>query len=684
VSDIGLPDLRGRVILDTSSLDGAVERASRVGSAVGSAVGNFAGNLATGAVDKVVDFVSGSVDAFAQLEDATAASGVLFGSAAGQVEDFASRAGSAYGLSQRQAVEAAGTFGTFGKAAGLSGTDLAGFSTNLTGLAGDLASFKGTSTEQAIEAVGAALRGESEPIRAYGVLLDDATLRQEAMALGLTKTTNEALTPQQKVLAAQSAILKQTSDAQGDFARTSDSTANTAKRLTAESENQQAALGQRLAPAMTAVRGAIITLIDGITGLLDFLGRMASFVSDNALAFALIGGAITALVFILGGAAIAGAALNAVMTVVRVATVAWTAVQWLLNAAMAANPIGLIVIAIALLVGALILAWNNSETFRNVVLAVWAAVSGAVSTAVSTVAGWIGNLIGWLVTAWTATVDFATRAVAAVSSFAEGVGNWIDRAVGWFASLPGRAVSALASLGGLILDIARNAFNTFNNAVTSGIDAAISFLASLPGRALSALSSLVGYLAGVGRNALSELQSAVSGGASGVISYVAGIPGRILGALSSLGSLLYSAGRDLIQGLMNGIGAMASSVASKAREVVSSAIDAAKSALGLGSPSRIFHQFGLWTGEGFINGLDAQASAAADAADRLLGSFTPPDMASAVTAATPVSSAAAAASSAAPIMVRVFIGETELTDLVDVRVESGMGQLADALNRGTA
>ena len=68
--------------------------------------------------------------------------------------------------------------------------------------------------------------GESEPIRNYGVLLDDATLRQEAFALGITKTTKDALTPQQKVLAAQSAIFKQTTDAQGDFARTSDSAAN--------------------------------------------------------------------------------------------------------------------------------------------------------------------------------------------------------------------------------------------------------------------------------------------------------------------------------------------------------------------------------------------------------------------------------------------------------------------------
>jgi carbonic anhydrase/acetyltransferase-like protein (isoleucine patch superfamily) len=241
----------------------------------GSKLGGFAktaGLVFGGAAIAAGAFAKTGVDAFARIEDATGAAGVQFGKASADVVKFAQSASTSFGLSTGAALDAANTFGTMGKAAGLSGTDLAKFSTDFTGLAGDLASFKGTSPEQAIEAIGAALRGETEPIRAYGVLLDDASLRQEALSQGLIKTTKEALTPQQKVLAAQALIYKQTGDAQGDFARTSDSTANTAKRLAAETENASAKLGEQLAPAVTVAREAFLNLIQGASGLVTAIG----------------------------------------------------------------------------------------------------------------------------------------------------------------------------------------------------------------------------------------------------------------------------------------------------------------------------------------------------------------------------------------------------------------------------
>jgi chemotaxis protein histidine kinase CheA len=74
-------------------------------------------------------------------------------------------------------------------------------------------------------------------------------------------------------------------------------------------------------------------------------------------------------------------AYAAATAIVRGATVAWTAVQWLLNAALNANPIGVIVLAIAALVAGLIWAWNNSETFRNIVTAAWEAIKTAIQFA---------------------------------------------------------------------------------------------------------------------------------------------------------------------------------------------------------------------------------------------------------------------------------------------------------------
>jgi hypothetical protein len=185
--------------------------------------------------------------------EALSAGAQTFGKAFAQVESKSKSAARTVGLSQTEYLNAAKTFGTFGLAAGKSGTDLAGFSTELIGVAADLASFHNTDVPTAIAAIGAGLRGEAEPLRQFGILLDDATLRQQALKMGLVKTTKEALTPQQKVLASQALITKSLGAAQGDFARTSGGAANQQRILTAQLKDQAAQIGQRLLPAATGV-----------------------------------------------------------------------------------------------------------------------------------------------------------------------------------------------------------------------------------------------------------------------------------------------------------------------------------------------------------------------------------------------------------------------------------------------
>lgn len=169
---------------------------------------------------------------------------------AAALSEWSQSADTALGQSQQTALDAAATFGVFGKAAGKTGEDLAKFGMQNTELAADLSSFHNTSPEVAIEALGAAFRGEAEPIRQFGILLDDATLRNEALKLGLIKTTKDALTPSQKVLAAQAAILKQTGDAQGDFAKTSGGLANQQRILAAQVQNVGTDMGQVFLPAL--------------------------------------------------------------------------------------------------------------------------------------------------------------------------------------------------------------------------------------------------------------------------------------------------------------------------------------------------------------------------------------------------------------------------------------------------
>jgi hypothetical protein len=250
----------------SDKLGGALKAGALAFAALGAAAGAMAIKIGKDAIGAASDFA----------EEISKAK-VIFGDASKEIEAFAETAADSLGQSKKQAVSAASNFATLGKAAGLTGKDLSKFSIGFVRLASDLASFNNTSPEEAIQAIGAALRGEAEPIRKYGILLNDATLKNEALALGLIKSTKEALSPANKVLAAQAAIYKQTSDAQGDFAKTSDGLANSQRILAANIEDVKTTLGESLLPVAlkfsdflkNSLVPAIEGLVNGLTGKND-------------------------------------------------------------------------------------------------------------------------------------------------------------------------------------------------------------------------------------------------------------------------------------------------------------------------------------------------------------------------------------------------------------------------------
>lgn len=207
----------------------------------------IAGAAIGAAVTAVAAFGYSAIQKASDFNEAISKNTVVFGAISKEVENFAQTAGRSFGISETAALNAAGTFAIFGKSAGLAGKDLSDFSIGLVTMAADLASFNNTSVDEAINALGSALRGEAEPLRKYGVLLNDATLKAAATELGIY-SGNKALTAQQKVLAAQKVIFDQTADAQGDFSRTSTGLAAQQKILGATLENIQTNLGQAFLP----------------------------------------------------------------------------------------------------------------------------------------------------------------------------------------------------------------------------------------------------------------------------------------------------------------------------------------------------------------------------------------------------------------------------------------------------
>jgi hypothetical protein len=188
-----------------------------------------------------------SITAASTLEESSSKIEAVFGAESVAIKQWAEGSAQAFGQSTSQALEAAGTYGNLFQAFGIGKSEAAEMSTSLVELAADLASFNNSTIEDTLVALRSGLSGETEPLKRFGIAINDVRLKEEAMRQGIYDGKG-ALTMQQKTMAAYELILKDTTLAQGDFERTSDGLANTQRITAAEFENAKAKLGEGLLP----------------------------------------------------------------------------------------------------------------------------------------------------------------------------------------------------------------------------------------------------------------------------------------------------------------------------------------------------------------------------------------------------------------------------------------------------
>jgi phage-related protein len=327
---------------------------------------------------QIANFAKESVMAASNLNEAMSKVGVVFGDNAKEIETWAKSSTANFGMSERAALTSVGTFGNLFSAFGLGEEDTKKFSTSLTELAVDMASFNDMPVDDALNALRSGLSGETEPMKKFGSVLSETRLKTEALTLGLIKNTKEALDPAAKAQAAYSLIMKDTAVQQGDYDRTAGGTANTMRRVAAEMDNAKVAIGQGLLPVFD---GLLKVLEKGIVPALKKFGEFLKNNQDVIIALG-IGLAVATAAFVAYKAIIIAsttasklfAVAQVLMSGGQLASIASTntlaASILRLNAVMRANPIGLVVTAVALLVAGFVLLWKKSDTFRSAVITV--------------------------------------------------------------------------------------------------------------------------------------------------------------------------------------------------------------------------------------------------------------------------------------------------------------------------
>jgi hypothetical protein len=294
--DLASPQLR-RLGQDVQRLEGQVEQTSGAFGRLGGLFRGLGGlglagmgvGVVVSGLQSAVAAVGGLVTSASDLNEQLSRTGVVFGTAAGQVQDFARTTALALGISRTQALEAAGSFGTLFTASGLSEEAAAGMSTELVRLAADLASFNNLDPSDTLEKLRSGLVGEAEPLRAVGVLLNETQVKAKAAELGLGGLGRE-LTEAEKVQARYRLILEQTQRAQGDFARTSTGLANASRIIRAAFADIRTEIGQALLPTVARLAQAFVRQLPAITAAVQSFAAQVAPILERVFSGDIVGG----------------------------------------------------------------------------------------------------------------------------------------------------------------------------------------------------------------------------------------------------------------------------------------------------------------------------------------------------------------------------------------------------------
>lgn len=397
-------------------------------------------------LQSAMNTVKAGIDYASDLAEVQNVVDVSFGKAAASINEWSQQALEAYGLNEVTAKRYAGTMGAMLKSSGVAGDSVVDMSEKIVGLAGDVASFYNLDTEAAFEKIRSGISGETEPLKQLGINMSVANLEAYALSQGIT-TAYDKMSQAEQTMLRYNYLMSVTSDAQGDFARTSDSWANQTRLL---SENWTEFVGNLAANLLPTLTSGVSALNDAIAWLSDNTAFIVPIIGGLTTAVGLYTTALLINAAVNGASALATQVKAAADAMAAGATFKATAAQYGYNAALLACPVtwivaGIIMVitAIYLIVAAINKVKGTSISATGVIFGAFAALGAAI---INTVIGVVNAIIQifWLgveplmgIIEWVLNV-----ANGGFNSFGDAVKNLIGQIISWFLSL-GKVVTKI-------------------------------------------------------------------------------------------------------------------------------------------------------------------------------------------------------------------------------------------------
>ena len=206
------------------------------------------------------------VKAAGDLEQSIGGTAAVFGSASGSIDEFTKGAADLVGLSENAARVLTSRLGSSLKGAGLSAEEAAKQSIFLTKTGADLAATLGGNTNDAVAALGSALRGEFDPLERFGIALKASEINAKAVSMGLA-TSESSVDAYAKGQATLALVTERSAFAQGQFGREAETAQGQQQRAAAKMEDASAKLGRTLLPIYTKIQETIILVAEAFSAL---------------------------------------------------------------------------------------------------------------------------------------------------------------------------------------------------------------------------------------------------------------------------------------------------------------------------------------------------------------------------------------------------------------------------------
>lgn len=382
-----------------------------------------------------------SIKAASDLNETMNKVEVAFGDNADSVKAWGDTTIKQFGIAKGTALDMASLFGDMATGMGMNTSEASKLSTNLTGLAGDLASFKNISIDVAKTALAGVFTGETESLKQLGIIMTQTNLEQFAQSKGIKKSMDD-MSQAELIQLRYAYVTEMSKNAVGDFARTSDSTANQTRIVGETFKELSADLGQKLLPTFNKALSTGLKILDWLRGLSD---EQKQTLINVAKVLAVIGPLLVGI----GKTIEMVKKLQDTAKFFKVSTMTFT------------SSLGLIVVGIVLVgiaIYEMIKHWDDIKS----------AVSGALKVIGDFFSGLLSAITNFIATMWTSITTFFANIFTAIVNFLTpiiiAIGDFIQTVIG-IIMLP--------------LNILYNLFILIVALVTTGLEAIYNILAPI-------------------------------------------------------------------------------------------------------------------------------------------------------------------------------------------------------------